>query len=608
MTMQLLRKTMRNGSAAVILAGLLGAASLVSAAGNSTKPAAPAPKAPSGGGSHPAAGGAASHASTGGASHGSTAGGASHSTTMGGSHTSTTSHTTTTTTRTTTTTGSHTTTAGGMHTTGGPSAGSHSGGMAGGSHPGGMGAGSHGAGGSRPSAIHGGSAPRGSNERVTHGGSAVRTRANGRVSDVHDARRGMDVHHGLNGGRRVSMERHDGSRVFSERGRPGYVQRGYGFHGHDYARRSYFYHGHEYNRFYRGYGYRGLMLNVYAPGFYFHPGFYGWAYNPWAAPIAFGWGWGGSPWYGRYGYYFQPYPVYPSAAFWLTDYIISQNLQAAYAAQADAGEAAPAPDGGSGGQPVLTPEVKQMIADEVKSQLALENAEAQQNSQGQDVDPGSSGIARLLSDGHPHVFVAGGNLDVTDASGQECVVSDGDTLQLRQPPPSDATTANLVVLSSKGNPECQISLTVQVQLTDLQEMQNHMRETIDQGLQDLQSKQGTGGLPAAPPSAQGAPDTAQYAAVAPPPEANLAADIQGADQQSAQAEKDVTTEAAAPDGGGAASAAPAAPASVELGQTTDQVQAAMGAPTKMANLGSKTIYYYNGMKVTFKDGKVSDVQ
>jgi hypothetical protein len=28
----------------------------------------------------------------------------------------------------------------------------------------------------------------------------------------------------------------------------------------------------------------------------------------------------------------------------------------------------------------------------------------------------------------------------------------------------------------------------------------------------------------------------------------------------------------------------------------------------MANLGSKTIYYYNGMKVTFKDGKVSDVQ
>jgi hypothetical protein len=587
MTMQFLRKAMRNGSAAMIIAGLLGTASLVSAAGGTTKPSAPAPKAaPAKAPSKPAGGG-----------------GASHGTTTGGAHTTTTtSHTTTTTSHTTTTT-SHTTTTGGVHTTAG----------GGGVHPGGAGGASHGGpGGANHSAIHGGPAPRGSNERVTRSGSAVRTRANGRVSDVHDARRGMDVHHGLNGGRRVSIERHDGSRVFAERGRPGYVQRGYAFHGHDFARRSYFYHGHEYNRFYRGWGFRGLMLNVYAPGFYFHPGFYGWAYNPWAAPIAFGWGWGGSPWYGRYGYYFQPYPVYPSAAFWLTDYIISQNLQAAYAAQQEAAETAPTPDGGGGGQPVLTPEVKQMIADEVKAQLALENSEAQQNAQGQDVDPGSSGIARLLSDGHPHVFVAGGNLDVTDASGQECVVSDGDTLQLRQPPPSDATTASLVVLSSKGNPECQISLTVQVQLTDLQEMQNHMRETIDQGLQDLQAKQGTGGLPAAPPSAQGAPDTAQYAAVAPPPEPNLAADIQGADTQSAQAEKDVTAEAAAPDGGGAASAAPAAapaaPASVELGQSTDQVKAALGEPTKMANLGPKVIYYYNGMKVTFKDGKVSDVQ
>jgi hypothetical protein len=171
------------------------------------------------------------------------------------------------------------------------------------------------------------------------------------------------------------------------------------------------------------------------------------------------------------------------------------------------------------------------------------------------VDPGSSGIARLLSDGRPHVFVAGGNLDVTDASGQECVVSDGDTLQLRTAPPSDATTANLVVLSSKGTPECQMSLTVQVQLTDLQEMQNHMRETIDQGLQDLQSKQGTGGLPAAPPSAQAAPAPAQYAAIAPPPDPNVGAEIAQANQQGSQAQKDVTTEATQ-DSGAPAGATP----------------------------------------------------
>ena len=460
--------------------------------------------------------------------------------------------------------------------------------------------------GSPGSAGHGPAAPRGSNEHVARNGSTVRTRPGGRVSDVHDARRGMDVHNGLGGGRRVSVERADHSRVVAERGRRGYVERGYSYHGHDFARRSYYYHGRAYDRFYRGYGYHGMMLSVYAPGFYFRPGFYGWAYNPWAVPIAFGWGWGGSPWYGYYGGYFQPYSVYPSAAFWLTDYIISQDLQAAYAAHQEAGENDGGAVAGNGGPPVLTPEVKQLVADEVRQELALENQEAAQNNAGQDVDPGSSGIARLLSDGRPHVFVAGGNLDLTDASGQECVVSDGDILQLRTAPPADSTTADLVVMSSKGTPECQMSLTVQVSLTDLQEMQNHMRETIDQGLQDLQSKQGTGGLPAAPPSAAAPPAPAAYAAVAPPPDPNVGTEVADVDKQGEQAQKDVSSDGG-PDSGGAPAPAPA-PASVELGQTPDQVKSALGAPTRVANLGNKTIYYYNGMKVTFNNGKVSDVQ
>ncbi len=211
-----------------------------------------------------------------------------------------------------------------------------------------------------------------------------------------------------------------------------------------------------------------------------------------------------------------------------------------------------------------------------------------------------------MSDGRPHVFVAGGNLDLTDASGQECVVSDGDILQLRTAPPADATTADLVVMSSKGTPECQMSLTVQVSLTDLQEMQNHMRETIDQGLQDLQSKQGTGGLPAAPPSAAAPPAPAAYAAVAPPPDPNVGTEVADVDKQGEQAQKDVSSDGG-PDSGGAPAPAPA-PASVELGQTPDQVKSALGAPTRVANLGNKVIYYYSGMKVTFNNGKVSDVQ
>ena len=482
---------------------------------------------------------------------------------------------------------------------------------AGGAHPGvGPGAGSR-APGSVSHAAFRSPTPRGSRTVATRNG-AVTRRANGRVSDVHDTRRGIDVHNGLGGGRRVSMERPDHSRVVAERGRQGYAERPYSYHGHDFARRSCYYHGRAYQRYYHGYYYRGAYMNVYAPAVYYGPGFYGWAYNPWAVPISFGWGWGGNPWHGYYGYYFQPYPVYPSAAFWLTDYLISQDLQAEYTAN-QAAEAAGGP-AEEGGQPLLSPEVKQLIADEVRNELALENQEAGLNAQNQDADPGSSGVARLLSDGHPHVFVAGDSVDVVDASsGQECSISDGDVLQLQSAPPPDATSANLVVLASKGGQEGPISSTVTVQLTDLQEMQNRMRENIDQGLQKLQAKQGTGGLPAAPPSAQGQAAPAQYAAVAPPPDPNAGSEIAQVDQQGDQSENELQAEPAQGSGAppGAAQAAPAAPAAtptVELGQTPDQVQAALGAPSRIANLGLKVIYYFSGMKVTFTNGKVSDVE
>jgi hypothetical protein len=389
----------------------------------------------------------------------------------------------------------------------------------------------------------GGLAPKGSNTHVAKNGSAITKRPNGKVSDVHDTKRGMDVHHGLNGNRRVSVERSDHSRVVGERGRPGYVQRGYSYHGHDFGRRSYSYHGRTYSHFYHGYDYHGRHMDVYGPDHFYRPGFYGWAYNPWASPISYGWGWGGAPWYGYYGGFFTPSPFYPSAAFWLTDYMISQDLQTAYAAHQEAGEVDGA-QSSAGGPPALTPDVKQEIADEVKGQLALENQEAQQNTQNQDIDPGSSGIARMLADGHKHVFVVGSALDVVDSNQAECALSDGDVLGLTSPPPPDATAADLVVLASKGGNECGKSSTVTVQVTDLQEMQNRMRELIDTGLQELHDKQGKGGIPQAPPSAQAPPAPAQYAEIAPPADPNAGTEIQQQTQQADQAETDVNTEAA----------------------------------------------------------------
>jgi len=48
--------------------------------------------------------------------------------------------------------------------------------------------------------------------------------------------------------------------------------------------------------------------------------------------------------------------------------------------------------------------------------------------------------------------------------------------------------------------------------------------------------------------------------------------------------------------------------SVELGQTPGQVEAILGRPDKIVNLGAKKIYVYKDMKIVFVDEKVSDVQ
>jgi hypothetical protein len=53
---------------------------------------------------------------------------------------------------------------------------------------------------------------------------------------------------------------------------------------------------------------------------------------------------------------------------------------------------------------------------------------------------------------------------------------------------------------------------------------------------------------------------------------------------------------------------PPEPAQIEKGQTPDQVKAALGQPDKIVNLGAKLIYVYKDIKVTFINGKVSDVQ
>jgi hypothetical protein len=397
------------------------------------------------------------------------------------------------------------------------------------------------------------------------GGGTASIRPNGQIRSIN--RNGMHIEHGLNGSRRIESM-HNGARVVTTGRGSGYVQRPYVTRGgRTYVSRTVVINHVAYTNVYRSYSYGGYCCYYgYHPAFYYGAGFYGWAYNPWPAPVYWGWGWGGAPWYGFYGGYFAPYPTYPSAAFWLTDYLIAANLQAAYAAQAAANAAAAngaaggaAPSGGdqpadnsgggdqpaasSGGAVTLTPEVKAAIAEEVKAQLAAEQAAAAQPAAaGGDSGGGQAAPQQASAEVPPaldparRTFVVDTDLAV-NADGQECQLTGGDVITRITDTPDDDRKVTVSVASSKKS-DCAPGKQVAVAVDDLQEMHNHFQEQLDKGMKEMAAKQGTGGLPKAPDTSTTASDVPP-----PPPDASAAKTLE--DQQAAadQTEAQVSKEA-----------------------------------------------------------------
>ena len=352
-------------------------------------------------------------------------------------------------------------------------------------------------------------------------------------------------------------------------------------------------HGRPSQVFYSRYTYHGVPLRAYRPAHYYSPGFYRWAGRPWATPVHYGWAWRSDPWYGYYGPYFAPAPVYTVPALWVTDYVIAANLQAAYEAQ----NAAQPPGPPSNPTP-LSPEVKQQIADEVQHQMQQETAEANANAQGQ-IPNSPMGVEALFADKQTHVFVASSDLSLTDSvSGRPCQVTQGDVLQV-QPlaPGNNSSFVTATVLASKGGSDCGATANVSVKLDDLQEMQNHMRETADEGLKELQAKQGQGGLPSAPSDATTPPVSGAFVDAAPAPDpqaADLAQNQTG--QQAGLRGMNLT--------------ASPAPVTISPGQSIATVVNSIGPPTTILNLGAKQVYLYKnpGMRVTFVGGKVTNIE
>jgi hypothetical protein len=342
-------------------------------------------------------------------------------------------------------------------------------------------------------------------------GQSATFRTDGRLASVHTSN--MDIAHGPRGQRTVISERPDHSRLVSFGAHRGYWEHSVDYHGHTYDRRTYVYEGHRFTRDYIGYRYHGRMYDDYRPHYYYNPLFYGWAYYPWGTPIAYRWGWGGAPWFNYYAGYYSPWNVYPSGAYWLTDFMIGQTLAAGYdmGAQAGyggqdngyAGDYAPPPDDEdelyAPADTPITPEIKQMIAEEVQQQLAYENAAA---ASPQDA-PSLEGLPQVLTPNH--LFMVNQGLDVSSTDGQPCGLSTGDVIRLMATPPEDSVSADLMVVSGRKG-DCPAGLIVTVPLDALQDMQNNFRAQLDSGLQTLHNQQGQVGLPGAPMSA-----------IAPPP-------------------------------------------------------------------------------------------
>jgi hypothetical protein len=385
---------------------------------------------------------------------------------------------------------------------------------------------------------------------TTPRGTTARMDFRGRVTSIRD-KGGNTISRGPRGERRVETLRADRSRIVSFGSRAGYVERRFDRGGRPYMRRTYVVGGRTYVHVYRGHSYHGVPYYVYVPPYYYAPAYYGWIYNPWPRPVYYRWGWYGSPWYRPYSYYFAPYPVYLYPSLWLTDYLLAENLRLAYEAgdaesyrardsQAEVIWAAyDASSRRTGDEPkvdpvVLTPELKQMIADEVKSVIA-EHEKAASSSYGSSQINSADEPPPALDPNH-RLFVVFSVLEVA-ANDETCSLTSGDVVKRTQDTPDSNNAVSVLILASKRS-DCATGSGARMQITDLNDMQNHLQEQVYAGMKALSEKQGKDGLPAAPPANSRAVPEGTAA-----PDPTAAADLHRQEQEADQTEREIQQEA-----------------------------------------------------------------
>jgi hypothetical protein len=370
----------------------------------------------------------------------------------------------------------------------------------------------------------------------------------GMVSSLHTSN--LSVSHSVNGGRTIVSRGPDGSRLVSTGPHRGYVEKNVVVGGRPYIQRTTIINHQVFVRSYVAYNYGGVALNGFVAPFYYSPGFYGWAYNPWADPMAYDFGWGDEAWYGGPSPYFGAYSMYPSAAFWLTDYMIGQTLSAAYQMHQDAlankaNDADYATDANASGMndsddslqasaaTPISPEDKDLIADEVKQQIEIDK----QNAAAQAEQAKHDELVAAVSQPN-HLFLVSSDLDAITDKGQNCGLQAGDVLRVISPPQGGETIVQLRVAASKRS-DCPAGVAVGVSLPDLQEMQNAFHSHIEAGLGTLAAHEGKDGIPAAPLDAVASKPQPSVDSPAPVPAEELATMLDQQRQQADQAETQV---------------------------------------------------------------------
>jgi hypothetical protein len=339
--------------------------------------------------------------------------------------------------------------------------------------------------------------------RYSRSGTEARFGERGQLTSVRIAHHNgeMFVNHGVRGERRIEVLRHDHSRIVSLAPNRGFVERPIKSRL-GYLSRTYMVDGQASVRVYRVYAYRNIVYYRYVPVVYYQPAFYRWIYNPWPRPVPYAWGWDGEPWLVASRGYFTPSSVYSSAALWLTDFLLAENLKLAFNSRQEAQASGDfvsesEPDGTS---MAITPEIKVALTEDIKSQLKEIEDESKPTSTPDPTQPQDSEgqLPPVLNPKH-RIFIVSMSLDVTTSTEETCALTGGDIIVRTSDEIVDNNRLSVSVLSSKPG-DCPYNSATAIEVDALQEMSNEMRAQLHSGTTALAAKQGTSSVPTGPDS------------------------------------------------------------------------------------------------------------